>query len=51
MTKRLGVASLGVAGLAYIFDPLSVMVGFILLVGGCTAWQIKESQMDEKEDN
>jgi len=38
MIKRLGVASMGVAGLAYVSNPLSVMVGFLILVGGPVCW-------------
>jgi hypothetical protein len=38
MAKRLGVASLGVAGLAYISNPMSVLVGFIVLVATPVAW-------------
>jgi hypothetical protein len=51
MIKRLGVASLGVAGLAYITGPLPVLVGFILLVPTTVVWSAWKQHTDSLDEN
>lgn len=45
MTKRLAVASLSVAGLAYLFEPLPVLVGFVVVIAGPISWATWKSHI------